>query len=270
MSSFKSFIIIGLALALLGLSAEAEREQWGSLVKVRGEVQIRKSGTDRWTTAHERMGVGRGDRIKTGADGEATIRLSPRNTISVRPNSEMGITSATVRTEGTGFGRRSTVQKIETDLTRGRAVNVLRGLGRNSEFSMRTPVAVAGVRGTVFMVGVTDDGKAEFSCIEGSVQITPIAGATEPFEPTTINAGQFVAVEPVTADAATSSDPTVEPVSATTTLEIQTIESSSTTSSGDETTTTSTQQETSSTETTSTTTSTSTTTTTTTSPEICF
>lgn len=249
MFNFRSLFIIALALCVLGLSADTERSQRGSLIKVRGDVKIRIAGSDRWTTAHERMGVGQGDRIKTGANGEAIVRISPRNTMTVRPNSEIEIKIATVRTEGTGF-RRSSVQNIEVDLTAGRSVNILRGLGKGSNFRVTTPVAVAGVRGTVFMAGITPAGLWEFACSEGIVSIMPLPGAPVSFRPVDLGPGQFVLINPAAMGPSSSGPEAMPPMI---TLEIQTIETATTTTSGDQTTTTSTQQETSSTEATTTT-----------------
>lgn len=240
------FSILAVTLLFLGNFVEAERVQHGSLMKARGVVQYRAAGTDRWVTATERMRITQGDRIKTGANGEAVIRISPRNFIAVRPNSEVAINLATVRTERTNegalgiFGARREVQNVEAGLERGAAVNVLKGLGTNSEFRMRTPVAVAGVRGTIFSSFIDALGNVGFACSEGAVNVT----STVPggFDPVDIGPGDAFSVAP------TGAPSEVAPAPPTVMNEMSSNEANVESSSEDFSTTTSPQQEVSSTE----------------------
>ncbi len=205
---FWSLMLVVAAFFMVGQFVEAERPLYGSLVKSRGVVEYRAAGTTKWITATERQRVSQGDRFKTGADGEVVIKLSNRNLVSVRSNSEVTINMATTQSSTDEnnmalglFPARTQVQNMEVGLDRGRAINVMKGLRANSQFRMATPVAVAGVRGTVFLAEVLPPGDARrgqkqsgantltnFSCIEGSLNVNPTALGG--FDPTIVPEGQ--------------------------------------------------------------------------------
>lgn len=205
-------VVAAIAFFMVGQYVDAERPQYGSLVRARGVVEYRAAGTEKWVTSTERQRVAQGDRFKTGPDGEAVIRMSDRNIIAVRANSEVTInmarTQSGVDPNNKAFGlfpARVQVQNMEVGLDHGRAINVLKGLHGGSQFRMSTPVAVAGVRGTIFMAevgppapargakqGGSSNVEARFACIEGSVHVDPTTPGA--FTPTDVNAGQMFAV----------------------------------------------------------------------------
>lgn len=65
-------------------------------------------------------------------------------------------------------------------------------LSKESEFIIRTPSAVAGVRGTQFDVEVEEDGSSEISVDEGEVEVAPSTGEGEKIS---VGAGQAVVVK---------------------------------------------------------------------------
>jgi hypothetical protein len=96
---------------------------------------------------------------------------------------------------------RQRVLDAEVDLARGRAVSVMKGLQGNSNYRLRTPIATAGVRGTVFLAEVIPPGgdrglkqgtgntTVNFACSEGALDINPTVPGQ--FTPLILNQGQF-------------------------------------------------------------------------------
>jgi len=61
--------------------------------------------------------------------------------------------------------------KVSLELFKGIATNKVSKLGPESSFSIRTPSAVAGVRGTEFQVAVSETGETEVDVMEGEVGV---------------------------------------------------------------------------------------------------
>ncbi len=207
---FGGYAFFFAAVLLLAHAAyvEATQPAFGILVRARGAVQYQAVGSASWVRATERMRVNTGDKINTGPDGSAIIKLSPNNFISLQQNAQVTIAAmasrpavdTTERVLGL-FPARTRTQNIEVDLARGRAVSVLRGFRAQSTYALRTPVATAGVRGTVFSArvswdrGVKQDGgnvQVDFSCSEGSVEIE--GNQDGAFDPVTLGEGQSFSV----------------------------------------------------------------------------
>lgn len=108
-------------------------------------------------------------RITTAADGNIELIFNQRNVIRIAPNSLVILDfNATSR---------------EIDLQKGAATSVLKKLekiGNNDAFTLKTPLATAGVRGTSFCVWVSQDSSETYICAcNGSVQTIDAAGANE-------------------------------------------------------------------------------------------
>ncbi|MBL4888822.1 MAG: FecR domain-containing protein [Candidatus Lindowbacteria bacterium] len=182
-------IVMGLFFAVPTLPADAKRPEFGILIKARGKVKIKPAGSKNWYTATERMRIKINDVVRTGPKSTAVIKLSKKNIIVLKEKSEFSLDKAEKRitkSKGKVFGTLAAVQneyEYEVSLNRGTAVSVLKGLKGNSSFDLKTPVAVAGVRGTVFptMVTLNKNGQIEanFGCFEGSIEVK---GTTSSFQ----------------------------------------------------------------------------------------
>lgn len=203
---FGGLFLMCAALALLvhGGLVEASQPDFGILVRARGTVQYQAAGSQNWVRATERMRVNVGDKINTGPDGSAVIKLSANNFITLQANAQATVAVLTSRAAvDTGtrvlglFPARIRAQNIQIDLARGRAVSVLRGLRGQSSYALRTPVATAGVRGTVFGTRVTwargekqgaGEVQVDFQVLEGSVQVS--GNQPGQFDDVTLGEGQ--------------------------------------------------------------------------------
>ncbi|MBI5200249.1 MAG: FecR domain-containing protein, partial [Elusimicrobia bacterium] len=85
-----------------------------------------------------------GDRVHTGADGRAEIGLEGDSILELGPNSDFTVNK---------------LQSEETDfmLGWGRLIAKIKKLGKDKRLVVRTPTAVAAVRGTEFGVEVAED-----------------------------------------------------------------------------------------------------------------
>lgn len=204
--NFGGLVLVVAALALLahGGIVEASQPDFGLLVRARGTVQYQAAGSQNWIRATERMRVNVGDKINTGPDGSAVIKLSANNFVTLQANAQATVAVLTSRAAvDTGtrvlglFPARIRAQNIQMDLARGRAVSVLRGLRGQSSYALRTPVATAGVRGTVFGTRVswergekqgTGEVQVDFNVLEGSVEVS--GNQPGQFDDVTLGEGQ--------------------------------------------------------------------------------
>ena len=130
------------------------------LARVEGDVQSK--GESIKTGAR----VSPGDELKTGKDGYVTIRLADGSTLALQPGSTMAIESL----------RKSPLAPSADalfSLKNGRIeASVEKRSASGARFEVRTPIAVAAVRGTRFRVSADEEKRTATSeVIEGSVQV---------------------------------------------------------------------------------------------------
>jgi hypothetical protein len=103
--------------------------------------------------------------VRTGAAGLVEIRFDGRNILQVAPDSvvEVGIDAATRTVAIERGGIAAVFARLKT-------------LGADGAFTVRTPTAVAGVRGTVFYVRVESAESTYFCTCNGAVDLGDSAG----------------------------------------------------------------------------------------------
>ncbi|OGR87052.1 MAG: hypothetical protein A3J74_07005 [Elusimicrobia bacterium RIFCSPHIGHO2_02_FULL_57_9] len=163
-----------LSVFLLGLlcAQEPAAQEWDArITDVRGEVTVLPADGDaQGVEAEKDMPLASGDRIATGTDAGAEISLEGDHVIYLRANSDFTLQSA--RHSDSIF-----------NLTLGSLLAKLQKLGEGRQLKVRTPTAVAAVRGTEFgveispenpdetYVGVFDEGKVAVSDESGHEEI---------------------------------------------------------------------------------------------------
>jgi hypothetical protein len=161
----KFFLLVATFVVMLTSSFVLANETVGNAVAVIGSVTVVRAidGTEEALSANGELFLN--DVIQTGADGLVKLLLRDESILKVSPNSELLISEMIA---GPGEGGRSTV-----DLLKGRIRSVIGNkLSSNNEFSVNTPVAVAGVRGTDFeVVHTLVDGEwvTGVRCFDGAV-----------------------------------------------------------------------------------------------------
>jgi hypothetical protein len=130
-----------------------------------GPVFIRKSGSLEWQDGKAGMVIDAGDKVKTDAKGSATIIFFEGSTLELEGETEISLT------ELAGKLNTPTTIKIKQEI--GTTINRVKKLvDSTSSYEIETPVATAGVRGTIFKVTVAADGTTTVSNEEGSIFVT--------------------------------------------------------------------------------------------------
>lgn len=137
---------VGLTAGPLVGSAD-ERAAWDArIVAVEGEVYLFPDKEEDGVPAEKDTPLSEGDRVATGAGGRAEIALDDSSILELSENSSFVVES--LKEEESLF-----------ELVLGRLAAKLRSLaGENKLLKVKTPTAVAAVRGTEFGVEVAEDG----------------------------------------------------------------------------------------------------------------
>jgi hypothetical protein len=104
-----------------------------------------------------------GDRVDTGPAGQAQIKFRDDTRLVVGPNSSMIIDSFV-------FNENDTVQNVSMHAAKG-AFRFITGTGRKQAYSISTPAATIGIRGTRFDFFVRPDGETLFALFEGQARL---------------------------------------------------------------------------------------------------
>lgn len=172
-----------------------------SLTHVLGKVLIQPSGSASARDAKVGDVVGSGDKVETKADGLAEIMLENNNVINLKPNSVITMTELSANPT-TGIY----VNRLYADMGKFR-IQVEKMSGA-STFEVRTPTAVAAVRGTQFYVDV-EQVKTLLAILEGTVAANvyyPDPVPNKLLEPVLIPEGEFVVITTVITPPAPFSD----------------------------------------------------------------
>ncbi|HOO55466.1 MAG TPA: FecR family protein [bacterium] len=164
----KTFAVIGLTLIVtFGLvfiysTSFATKERVATLINVKGNVKVRSDDQPSWTPATEKMELRQGDQVRTEGGSSAIIRMDDGGTmVKIGPLAMMKVDSLTQK------GRDS---NTSLDVSVGKAWSRVRKLSGDSNFDIKTPTAVAGVRGTFFSSEV--DEASTFDVFNGSVAVS--------------------------------------------------------------------------------------------------
>ncbi len=136
----------------------------GSVTTVAGEAWVVRAGEQTREPLAVRMDIFLNDIITTSASGRVKLLLNDNNVLQVSPSSQLRLSSMLV---GKTKGGKSVV-----DLMKGKLRSLVgKRLGATSKFEVHTSVAVAGVRGTDFLVWVRADGTTVVRVFEGMVEL---------------------------------------------------------------------------------------------------
>jgi len=136
------------------------------LVRKKGMVCLWDLSARKWAEMSEKGKIKVGDFLKTGEESEAIISFGKKAVITVAGNSMLRITTTIFEKED--------IKKIKIQMPKGKIWSAVEKLPvPESKFEIETPNALAGVRGTVFMVGVKpEEDSTRISVIEGEVNVS--------------------------------------------------------------------------------------------------
>lgn len=136
-----------------------------SVAKVQGMVQVNDGSG--WKTLKDGDKVASGAEIKTGAGASCMLKWAGGNVVKVGP-----LTNLTVTADKSGGNEKSTV-----NLKNGKMTAHAKKLGTpGSTFEVKTPTAVAGVRGTDILAEIAA-GNVSFGVADGQLEMT-VGGQT--------------------------------------------------------------------------------------------
>jgi len=143
-------------LSLLALGSLAQAQVVGKVEGAEGAPEVLRSGTATWVPIKTNDPVSIGDQLRTREGTKMSIRLSDDSVLTLAEKTVMTIDEQTVRPSGQNTSIFSLL------LGKMRAVVSDRYKEPGSRFEVRTPTAVAGVRGTEFIAETTSDSSKFF------------------------------------------------------------------------------------------------------------
>ncbi|MEW6201324.1 MAG: FecR family protein [bacterium] len=165
------FVIV--AVVYYGVQAAGERK--ATLSAVKGTVGVKRAGADKWEAATERMVIKSGDAIRTESASSVIIRFDDNTMVKLGPMASMVLERLEKSEKGASTG---------LDVSVGKTWARVKKLTDESDFKVRTPTAIAGVRGTYFSSEVAEDTTSNFDVFEGSVEV---ASVSDPTKKVTVN-----------------------------------------------------------------------------------
>lgn len=175
--------VFGIAMLALYGTSFAGKTRVAVLTGVRGTVTVKESGETAAKAASEKMPVNEGDVIRTGGSGSSVIiRFDDGSMVKVGPLASMTI--------GKMAGAGNT-NNTELNMDMGKTWARVKKLSGDSSFRVKTPTAVAGVRGTYYSSEVDNDSTSQFDVFEGEIAVS---GATTPGQEVVLKENQTTTV----------------------------------------------------------------------------
>ncbi|MBK7960428.1 MAG: FecR domain-containing protein [Bdellovibrionales bacterium] len=168
-SKLKKLTIAFLVCSTLGIQiVEAAEPMYGLFMVVKGDIKV-KNIQNQINPTKVGTKIFPGETVISGVDSRAKIVMSDRNVINVSPSSEMKIE----KYESAG---KEGPRNVELNLIDGKVRNNVEQKydGEKSKFLMKTPTAVAGVRGTEFLTSFNKASQVtQVVTLRGSVTLSP-------------------------------------------------------------------------------------------------
>lgn len=148
-------VFVGIvAICIVGhftVSKAAEKDKNVTVVDMKGAVQIMTTGSSNWMPASAFMKLGNGDTVRTMKDSYADLNFNGMGQsalVRVEADSSLKIDSYIASTN-------VAERKIALDLAVGDILVKANKMQSESQFQIKTPSSVVGVRGTGFKVHVS-------------------------------------------------------------------------------------------------------------------
>ena len=158
-SPIKSLLLVSTFL-LTNISAQKE---FGKISLPLGRVQVQKGGIGEFKRAMPRMSIQEKDVIKTLAKSRCEITLAGGGKLRIGENSELEITEVNVKPMEKNFG--ATLKKGDA------WVAAKAAFGEKKNVAVRTPTAVAAIRGTTYRAKAGND-ESSVLVYDGTVSYT--------------------------------------------------------------------------------------------------
>jgi hypothetical protein len=143
----------------------------GTITTLAGGVRILKKGAVDWHYAKLNEFVNEGDKVETAEDGMTSLMFDNGNIIQIQPGSRIMFS---ILKKDPKTGEFDNTFEVDS----GKVKAVVEKIGKGSNFRVKTPTALCGVRGTVMYVNVAQGATQAFYEGGGGVVTNPVSGDT--------------------------------------------------------------------------------------------
>lgn len=149
----------------------------GTITFLKGDVKIQRQESTSWEPLEFNDTIVQGEKIRTLDQSAVEISYEDGDVLFLRHNTEITVDSARIQTD--------TNRVYQMFIGVGRVSNTIRrSTGKKVRYEVRTPSAVAAVRGTEFRARVEENAVTRIEVLEGSVNVASDKSKTD------IGAGQ--------------------------------------------------------------------------------
>ena len=146
---------------------------------VQGEVEVQSVGSAAWSAGSKDQILSEGDRVKTGSGGFAVLEMAGYGRLNLASDTEVKVNKKQIQGK---------MIDAEIDIVVGSLQGELKKLPKGSNFKFKTPVSVAAVRGTSFLINVSQTGAVTTYVSSGQVSVESISTG----QTTVVSSGQAV------------------------------------------------------------------------------
>jgi len=157
-------LVLLLAVLPAAVCSRAYAEDTDITVKTaKGKVEVRETGGKTWKPTAAGNTVAAGMEIRTGPGAEALLLWPQGHAVKVFPLSMMTISEAASEEDA---------ENTKLEMNKGKMFSKVSKLAsKESTFQVKTPTAIAGVRGTEFMMEMQEDNTCKISLLEGQLDV---------------------------------------------------------------------------------------------------
>ena len=150
-------LVLGLAACKQGSQVKESESTVARTTFITGEVTLHRGEADQQLKVGDMLQ--QGDRVSTAAASTAEIVIKGQGIVRLSESTELTLASLQENL------------KTKIDLKSGSSAFFLRKMDRTGEFTVQSPTAVAGVRGTAFMVSVDSPTESRVALYDGAVAV---------------------------------------------------------------------------------------------------
>lgn len=160
--SRKSLMLLIAALFICTAAAQAQAGSSALLAKKEGNVEVKLPGKS-WSEARMGESLAQGAEIRTSAGATAFVKWANGDVIKIGPLSQVVLSK---------MQQSGNTRNREISLNEGKAFAKVKKLATGeSTFTIRTPTAIAGVRGTGFQGSFIPGRGAQFTVLSGTIAV---------------------------------------------------------------------------------------------------
>lgn len=156
-------ILMSLMFFYIFLLASCSFAETARIIDVKDRVMVKKTPAADWRKAKVKMDLAKDAELKTGKHSQCTLAFDEdlKNIVTVKENSHIKIEN---------------VIPGDISLSEGRVFSLIESIPRREKFQIRTPVAIAGARGTGWITSFGSS-QAALSCFKDKIFIQGLDNA---------------------------------------------------------------------------------------------